>query len=758
MIATLAADRVICGRYRILGVLGKGGMGVVFKAEDLALKRPVALKVTTVRTALGADDGDPHREERFLREASLSAQIAHPNVVTIYDYGHGEEDNEKFCYLAMELLTGETLGDRLRRSRGGLPTTDALRWMAQVARGLRAAHQHGLVHRDLKPDNIMLTPGEDGEEVARILDFGLAKDITSPYEAGITDAGTVMGTPEYMAPEQVESRAVDARTDLYAFGIVLYECITGDPPFRRDNAFRVAAAQVHDAPPPMVVAPPRQKPSNALRDLVSKLLQKSPAARIQTAEDLLLRLRELPEVRALRSQEAAEALSLSTAGRYQTGRKLSESSRALVYEATHLELGRQVVVKVFRAESPVEIARLKRELPALALLRHASNARVLDVGATSPKADGRPFLVMERVRGVTLRSLLTKHGALRWRRALQIAIAILDGLAEAHAVGVLHRQLSPEHVLVSGADTRREEIKIIGYRTADGDDDAGDVGLAIRPNPAYVAPELLRGVPMSEAADLYAAAVVLEECVTGRKPGSGVVAPTPGSLREIPAELAELIRRAVSVDPAERPESAGAFADALSAMRSLPDTAAPADIESPSVALSRTHRRLRSTGTPVVWVLMDDPALRKAPLTDALLRLRDVMRIEEIAPDHRLALAARLAEEEELPPWVVVFGGMHVILEDPLLAALGSTPEVSRLLVSTHANTELLLAAVDFCGLDQHITLPADEGSILQAIDRAVSRAAAARRYYDDLRLQAQRAPSNPGIGSKLGLAGLSAS
>ena len=752
MRANLAIDRVICDRYRILGILGKGGMGTVFKAQDLALRRTVALKITTVRGDVEGDE-DPQRYERFLREASLSAQLAHPNIVNIYDYGHGEEGFEAFCYIAMELLQGETLGDRLRRVRTGLPVAEVLPIATQVARGLRAAHQRGLVHRDLKPDNIMLTPGEEGEEVARILDFGLVKDTKDESGPGLSSGGMIMGTPEYMAPEQVTAGPVDERTDLYSMGILLYEMITGHPPFRGENAFRVAAAQVDRAPAPIVVTADRPAPSATLKELVMQLLEKRPEARVQTADDLLRRLRELPECKGSRAPAAAEALTLSTSSRYQTGRKLSETSRAVVYEATHMEIGRQVAIKVYQPASPAELARLRRELPSLALLRHASNVRALDFGVTSPGADGRPFLVMERVRGPTLRGLLSKHGALPWRRAVDITVSVLEGLAEAHTVGVLHRHLTPEHVLVPGADARHEGVKIIGYRIPEGQSDTSGPMLLALPEPSYTAPEVLRGGPMNEHTDLYSAGVLLHECLVGHPPSARGrdTHRVDSALRvpdEPPAELIQIMRRSVSVDPAERFATAGDFSAALLAVRSPAEDRPSHPAGTDSRIRFQSQRRLRSTGQPVVWVLTDDPALRKSPMTEVILALRGAMRVEEIVGEQSAALAARIRDEQDLPPWVVVFGGMHVILEDPLLAALAQAPEVSRVLVCSHANAELLEAAINFCGLDQQVTLPASAEEVRAAIERMVSRAGAARRYYDDLRLIAQH-------GAPLSVAGL---
>ncbi len=741
MLELLAPGHVICDRYRILGVLGKGGMGTVFKAEDTALRRLVALKVTTVRNALTddeADGGDPLREERFLREASLSAQIHHPNVVTVFDYGRGEHGVETFCYMAMQLLQGETLGGRLAKRPGGLPAQAALAIVTQVARGLRAAHQRGLVHRDLKPDNIMLMPGEDGEEIACLIDFGLAKETTSGKSADLTEAGTVLGTPEYMAPEQVQAMEIDARADLYALGILLYECLCGRPPFLHDNAFRVAAMHLRDAPPPLRVLASRAAPSAALQSLVDSLLEKRRENRLQTAEEALRRLRELPEAKPLPEQAAVESLSLSTGSHFQTGRKLAESSRATVFDATHVELGRQVAVKLFRAVAPAHVARLKRELPSLAVLRHPSNVRVLDAGAHAKGPLDQPFLVMERVRGPSLRAQLAREGRLPWRRATALVTGLLEGLAEAHATGLLHRHLTPEHILLPGSGTAREGVKIISYRVADREADSSDLVLPSLPDPAYLAPEILRGGTYSERADLYSAAAILYEAVLGRAPGPERPGQNgrPSTPRDLPPALVEILRCNISVDPAERFDSATDFAAALSALTSRAD-GEPDSVGVDSQAASR--RQLRSTGQPTLWVLTGDPAVRSPDVARALEALQSTMRVLEIAADQRESLAATLSGEHSNPPWLVLFGGMHVILEDPLLAALARVPEVSRLMVSTHANSELLDNAINFCGLDHHLTLPATPEQVRDAIDRVVQRSGSARRYYDDLRMGARR-------------------
>ena len=753
----LAAGRVVSERYRVLGVLGRGGMGVVYKVEDLALKRQVALKLISVQAAVPGEHGDPSEEERVLHEASLTAQIAHPNVVTIYDYGRAEERDESFCYIAMELLSGESLGERLRRIRTGLPRTETVALMIQVARGLRAAHQRGLMHRDLKPDNIMLTPGEDAEEVVRILDFGLAKEVGPGAHRGSPEGDAIVGTPEYMAPEQVEAKHVDCRADLYALGVVLYECITGSPPFQGENAFRVARAHLRDPVPPMRIASGVPRPSLPLQELVKKLLEKRPAARIQTADEVLRRLRELPEARALRPAEAAQNPSFSTRNRYQTGRKISETPRAIVYDATHMQIGRPTVLKVFRTTSSTESTRVLRELPPLALLRHPSNVRVLDMGSTVAGPYGLPFVVMERVRGPTLRALVSNEGKLPLGRAVRIIAAVLDGLAEAHGAGLAHRHLTPEHVLVPEQEVTNERAKIIGYRLADRDAERSDARALVLPEPVYVAPEVARnGAPMNERADLYSVAVMLYECLLGRRPPAALLAmgrsDPPPNRTDIPAALADVLRRGISIDPGDRFESASTFAAELRAACDEEDgLRSPADPDDAGARSSASQRRLRSTGLPTLWFLTGDPALSRPHVVDSLLQLRASMRVEGIPEHYRAALAARIRSGEEQPPWVVLFGGVHVLREDPLLEVLASTPEVARLLVSTHVDVELLEAAIRFGGLDHHVSLFSEPEGLVPAVGRMVTRAGAARRYYDDLRMVARRGGSTSNVLARQG-------
>ncbi len=224
------------GRYTITGELGRGAMGVVYRAMDPALERPVAIKVIAARTSVVPLSGE-ELEARFLREARVAARINHPGVVTVHDAGR--EGNS--LYLVMELVEGESLSDRLARRR--FPSApEALEMVAQVADALGAAHALGVVHRDVKPGNIMLTRGGQ----IKVADFGVAKAIGE--QTDLTRTGTVIGSPAYMAPEQVRGEALDGRADLFSLGVVLYELLLRRKPFPADTVTTLIYQILHDDP------------------------------------------------------------------------------------------------------------------------------------------------------------------------------------------------------------------------------------------------------------------------------------------------------------------------------------------------------------------------------------------------------------------------------------------------------------------------------------------------------------------------------
>jgi serine/threonine-protein kinase len=260
--------RVLAEQYQIERVVGEGGMATVFRAEDLKHRRKVAVKV--LRPELAATLGG----DRFLREVEIAAQLNHPHIVSMHDSGN----NDGVLYYVMPFVEGESLTQRLARE-GSLPVGDALRIARQVSDALAHAHKRGIIHRDIKPGNIMLSEGH-----ALVADFGIARALRSGTTA-ITTAGLALGTPLYMSPEQATgSREVDERTDVYAVGAVLYEMLTGEPPFSGRSAQAIISRSTTEPHRPLAVTRPGLPPS--LESLVSKALAKRASERVASAEEL----------------------------------------------------------------------------------------------------------------------------------------------------------------------------------------------------------------------------------------------------------------------------------------------------------------------------------------------------------------------------------------------------------------------------------------------------------------------------------------
>jgi serine/threonine-protein kinase len=265
-------------RYEVKEILGEGGMGTVFKAIDTELGEPIAIK-TLKQDFLSQD---PTALERFKSEIRLARKISHRNVVRTHDLG----EHSGVYFITMEYVDGKSLKD-LIRAKGKLPLPITLSVGKQLARALEVAHEQGVIHRDIKPQNMVVEP--DG--VLKVMDFGIARLATRKPESGVTQAGMIIGTPEYMAPEQFAGDEIDARADIYAAGCVLYECLTGRPPFQAETPYQLVAKLLEEtAPNPRSLNP--EVPA-ALDALVMQALAKEPSGRPQTALILHDRLAQI---------------------------------------------------------------------------------------------------------------------------------------------------------------------------------------------------------------------------------------------------------------------------------------------------------------------------------------------------------------------------------------------------------------------------------------------------------------------------------
>lgn len=272
------------GRYRVEALVGMGGMGAVYRAEHVHMRKAVAVKVLHREMTLL-----PEVVARFEREAVAAGRIEHPHVVAATDLGRLEDGS---FYMVLEFVEGQGLG-ALIRGQGALSEERALPIARQIADALSAAHAADIVHRDLKPENVMLVEQDGPKDLVKVLDFGIAKiQLGASGEPALTQLGSVFGTPEYMAPEQAQGLPVDARADLYAVGLILYEMLSGQSPFRHEELVVTLTRQITMDPPPLPASV-----SRGTRALVAALLRKNPEERVQTALELRLRLDRLIQER-----------------------------------------------------------------------------------------------------------------------------------------------------------------------------------------------------------------------------------------------------------------------------------------------------------------------------------------------------------------------------------------------------------------------------------------------------------------------------
>ncbi|MCX4242706.1 WD40 repeat domain-containing serine/threonine protein kinase [Paraliomyxa miuraensis] len=594
--------RIIEGRYRLDAVLGTGGFGAVYRARHLELDHDVAIKLLH-------EGVDASTAKRLTREAKVLARLDHPNCARVMDFG----TEGGTTYLVMELIDGRPLGTMLGEP---WPPRRAVDTALELLAGLGHAHQLGLVHRDLKPANVLLAERPGGGSTVRIIDFGIvtiaAGEQLASFTEQLTATGAIIGTPRYMSPEQLLGAKVDARSDLYALGLILYEMLTGHAAFEAGDV-RYLAYMHAVAPTPLL---PDGVPDE-LAALVGRLLAKKPEQRPTTTADVrqhLLALRPSlpdappgvtagPATTANSEPRAAEELSVgprARVGRYSLLRELGHGATGTVYLGWDETLDRQVAVKLLRP-SPAHLRageRMLREARGLARVAHENVVAVYEFGSHQ----GQLFVAMEHVRGRTLRAW-RDEGSRPWTDTLARLLEAGRGLAAVHAAGLVHRDFKPDNVLVGDDERARvvdfglvraaspafEMVDKLAPELGDTKDEASTstprhvdplkakltrTG-AIIGTPAYMALEQLAGQHVDARSDQFAFCVVAYEALYGQRPfvgrsledlaaklAAGHLQPRPdGSL--VPRRVDEVLARGLQVVPGSRWDGMSSLLDAL---------------------------------------------------------------------------------------------------------------------------------------------------------------------------------------------------
>ncbi len=635
--------KVLGGTYQILRLVGKGGMGAVYEAQHTRLTKRFAIKILLSQEK-------PSREElaRFHREASVLGRLGNRHIVEVFDFNYTPEG---VPYVVMDLLHGQDLRSHLKQ-RGPMPLGLVVDLCGQIASGLTAAHRRGVIHRDLKPANIFLCAPEGGsgagELLAKLLDFGLCREQHTSDQ--LTQHHQFLGTPHYMSPEQAACEPVDARSDVYALGTVLFEALTGQTAFpgsTRDEVFE----RVRRDPPPRASSHVRGVPAGVDAVLV-KAMAKRPADRFGSARELWEALHgaylQAPGTR--RSQpryqpsfgsevetddlatrpstgltlvpgggstlsvgpslippgfdNASDLAPNTVIGSYRLLEQIGVGGMGTVWRAEHKTIGRSAAIKVLHphcSAHPEILTRFFNEARAATSISDPGIVQIFDFGRHN---DGRAFLAMELLEGEPLSKRLHRLGYVGLVESLILMRQVASSLGAAHARGIVHRDLKPENLFIvpDPAVIGGERVKILDFGVAKLVDDAGvnTTASTMLGTPMYMSPEQCRGAGEVDArSDVYAMGCNLFTLLTGRPPfkaaGSGDIiamhlrepAPALSSrVSGIPREVDRLVQRCLAKSPGDRFANGAELAAALGEL-----------LELPSVLAARA-RTVRATSPP----------------------------------------------------------------------------------------------------------------------------------------------------------------
>ena len=587
-----------CTVERLLGVGGMGNVYLVRSPDGTSY----ALKVLDPERA----GEDPDFKQRFMHEAEFAMTLHHRNLIPVLDAG--EDPELGVCYILMSYMPGGSVKDRVR-SQGRFPVAEAVSIVARIAGALEVAHYHGVVHRDIKPDNIMF----DADGTPRLGDLGVARFKDDAHRVETTAKGAIIGTPAYMAPEQMmDARHIDARADIYSLGMVLFEMLTGRRPYEGCSAMELMAKAVKGEPLPDVRTAQSDVPE-AVAHALALMVAPKPEDRPQTVRDVVDLLdRALNDTghgsvvrpgTARQESEQPDAVNSLEAGTdapsfrpgevfrgYVVERQLGMGGLGTVWLVRHQVLDTLFAVKILdpgvAEETPEYVERFVREAKLATKIRHPSLVAVHDAGYDAGK--GVNYLVMDYVNGDTLRDAIAFGGAMPEKEAVRIVLQVADVLAAAQRFGMVHRDLKPENIML----TKDGVVKLLDLGVAkisDGLDSLKTKANAVFGTPSYIAPE--QAVDASRVdmrADVYSLGIILFEMLAGRRPYTGdtpmaimrqLLSPSPVPdvrtvNKNVSPKVAEVLARMCAKRPEDRLASPMAVIEAFARIGYEPTAAA----------------------------------------------------------------------------------------------------------------------------------------------------------------------------------------
>jgi len=554
--------------YEILDIIGKGGMGAVYRARHVYLDEERAIKV--INSAQLASGSSTHFIDRFIREARILTKLRHPNLVELYEFGRLDES---MFFMVMELIRGESVLQRIK-SKNRIPVQESLKIIREAARGLQLAHQKGIIHRDISPDNLLLVKSDSEEEITKVIDFGIAKP-TIEETHRYTMENMFLGKPEYSSPEQCgfheEGEEIDQRSDIYSLTITLYYMLAGKLPFFSVTPQGWLMKHASEAPKPISTHFGSGVLPEGVEALISKALSKRRDERqasmgefIQELDKITNREPSSPAITPSKSRFTVTEFKPGElfAKRYLIESKLGRGGMGVVYKATDKILEVSVALKTMNpgiGDDERTLSRLKREVILARKVAHPNVCRIYDIG----ESDGIHYVSMEFLEGRSLADVLLQDGALTPERGVPMIRQVLEALEAAHKVGILHRDLKPQNIIVDKTD--RPYIMDFGISTSSEVSRLTQTGALIG-TPRYMAPEQFGDRNhVDHRADIYSIGIIMFEMFTGMLPFE---ANTPASVMyahlnstppkpsviapDVPFELEEIILKALEKDPKNR--------------------------------------------------------------------------------------------------------------------------------------------------------------------------------------------------------------